>query len=124
MFDSPQIAKEGHASGASHAPKFSFLDVLLSMACNNIPKNGRSSSRYLFHNRRGSLQSRHNHSKPLRCIHAGARGINSPTKLNDTPTPMANDTPESFAWSYIHCSCQGAPNPTNRISAPLSRILD
>ena len=47
-------------------------------------------------------------------------GMGTPAK--EPPTPMATVAPASRWWASIQSSWAGVPIPTNRSSAPLSRI--
>ena len=59
--------------------------------------------------RRGSLPNRWSHSRPLRCIHPGARCFVPAWKSNAAPTPSTSEGARA-ARRDIQSSCFGAPS--------------
>ena len=71
---------------------------------------------------RGSLTSRHNHSKPRLQTRLGARDTVPLRNLSDAPAPTTTGTSRAVLWSDIHCSCFGMPRPTHSTSGLVSLI--
>ena len=80
-----------------------------------LQRNSTLPIKYRFHIRFGSLLSLKAHSRPLDCIHIGARLI-TPDRISKLPpTPIAIGTLSGRMYSSMRNSCFGAPRATKII---------
>ena len=92
-------------------------------ATRSPPRTSGCRLRYRFHSRRGSDATRYTHSRPLRCIHAGARRF-APEMgdSNAAPTQKLSGAASRSRSCSPRRAASACPGRSHRTCAPLARI--